>query len=441
MRRSKATTVAMTLVLALGFSGVHTRANAGVETANPVFIVEAADDLDIGAEALTVDLTYLVKLGWQMLSLISEALDRIGLANNDIQVLFPESISAFVFAAGYSQVNNVPACEGFWLNMAQDAEYVLRGSADDKCVTDLPQGWSMVGVPVGGVLVDDIISAPITSSGVNPNAPDVTSIFGFQGGYVQKVSGDLLEQGQGYWFNMANAAQVTMNSNTGGVTAKLLVGGLPATANLSNNSKLVISRQGIAQTVFLGLAPEDMTALPPSPPEGLLDLRVEVDGVAMNGVPHANDVREYSLQMSGSQRLEWDIDAADGRMWDLVVNGSQVHTLTGRGSLTLSEPNFLSLRYTPLPSKFALDANYPNPFNPSTTIGYDLADASQVTLTIYDVLGQEVHSLVNEWQPAGTYQVAWDGRAGSGHQVASGLYFYELRAGAFRSMHKMLLSK
>ena len=62
-------------------------------------------------------------------------------------------------------------------------------------------------------------------------------------------------------------------------------------------------------------------------------------------------------------------------------------------------------------------------------------------LTVYDVLGQKVHDLVNKQQPAGTYQVTWDGRNGHGQQVASGMYFYALQAGDFRSMHKMLLSK
>ena len=86
-------------------------------------------------------------------------------------------------------------------------------------------------------------------------------------------------------------------------------------------------------------------------------------------------------------------------------------------------------------------ANYPNPCNPATTIGYGLAEASQVKLTVYDVLGQKVHDLVNKQQLAGTYQVTWDGRNGHGQQVASGMYFYALQAGDFRSMHKMLLSK
>ena len=122
------------------------------------------------------------------------------------------------------------------------------------------------------------------------------------------------------------------------------------------------------------------------------------------------------------------------------MNG-QTHELTGRGSLTLSDFSNLSLRYSPVPDKFALAANYPNPFNPSTTIGYGLAEASQVKLTVYDVLGQKVHDLVNKQQLAGTYQVTWDGRNGHGQQVASGMYFYALQAGDFRSMHKMLLSK
>lgn len=94
-----------------------------------------------------------------------------------------------------------------------------------------------------------------------------------------------------------------------------------------------------------------------------------------------------------------------------------------------------------VPSTYALSQNYPNPFNPSTEISFDLPKASQVELSIFNVLGQEVRSLVNRSMEAGQHKIAWDGRNGSGSQVSSGVYFYRLAAGSFSETKKMMLLK
>ncbi|MFQ5708834.1 MAG: S8 family serine peptidase [bacterium] len=91
-----------------------------------------------------------------------------------------------------------------------------------------------------------------------------------------------------------------------------------------------------------------------------------------------------------------------------------------------------------IPQTFALEQNYPNPFNPSTTIRYQLPKSATVELTIYNVLGQPVNTLVRAHQPAGTYAVAWDGKNFAGQQVASGIYVYRLHAGNFVQTRKML---
>ena len=94
-----------------------------------------------------------------------------------------------------------------------------------------------------------------------------------------------------------------------------------------------------------------------------------------------------------------------------------------------------------LPGQYALLANYPNPFNPSTTIRYDVPKAGSVVLRIYDVTNQMVRELVDASQAAGRYSVMWDGRDASGGRVANGVYLYELRAGDFRAIRKMVLMK
>ena len=89
-----------------------------------------------------------------------------------------------------------------------------------------------------------------------------------------------------------------------------------------------------------------------------------------------------------------------------------------------------------IPSKYELSQNYPNPFNPSTTIRYAMPQAGNVKLTVYNMLGQQVTTLVNGYKQAGTYSVTWNAS-----NLASGIYFYTLQTGAFVVSKKMILIK
>jgi hypothetical protein len=94
-----------------------------------------------------------------------------------------------------------------------------------------------------------------------------------------------------------------------------------------------------------------------------------------------------------------------------------------------------------VPTKYAVAQNYPNPFNPSTVIRYDLPKSGPVSLTVYDINGREVTKLVNEVEPAGTYEVRFDGGTARSGGVASGVYFYTVRAGSFTQTRKMVYIK
>ena len=91
---------------------------------------------------------------------------------------------------------------------------------------------------------------------------------------------------------------------------------------------------------------------------------------------------------------------------------------------------------TEIPEKFELSQNYPNPFNPSTKIRYSVPQSSNVVIKVFDVLGNEIETLVNEEKPIGTYEIIWDGE-----QLPTGVYFYQLRAGDFVQTKKMILLK
>ena len=96
---------------------------------------------------------------------------------------------------------------------------------------------------------------------------------------------------------------------------------------------------------------------------------------------------------------------------------------------------------TPSPAAFSLGANYPNPFNPETTIGFSLGTASDIRLDIYTITGQHIRTLAAGMTSAGTHSVVWDGADDHGNHLTSGMYIYRLTAGAFTQSRKLMLMK
>jgi hypothetical protein len=111
------------------------------------------------------------------------------------------------------------------------------------------------------------------------------------------------------------------------------------------------------------------------------------------------------------------------------------------GGLNPSVARNLGGRFALVPGEYALEHNFPNPFNPETTLKYALPNAGDVTLIVYNVLGQEIVRLVDAEQTPGFYAVRWNGKDALGHGVASGVYLYRIQAGDFNKTHKMLLLK
>lgn len=95
-----------------------------------------------------------------------------------------------------------------------------------------------------------------------------------------------------------------------------------------------------------------------------------------------------------------------------------------------------SVSETGQPVSFALKQNYPNPFNPSTTIEYTVAQSGPVTIKVYNALGQEVATVLNENLPAGQYETKFDGA-----NLSSGVYIYKMTAGSYTESKKMVLMK
>ena len=94
-----------------------------------------------------------------------------------------------------------------------------------------------------------------------------------------------------------------------------------------------------------------------------------------------------------------------------------------------------------LPETFTLHQNYPNPFNPTTTIRFDVPEPSNISLKVYNLMGQEIRTLTNEWLPTGSHRLIWNGKDQQGIPVSAGVYIYRLQAQDFQKTRKMVLLK
>ncbi|MBK6915345.1 MAG: T9SS type A sorting domain-containing protein [Ignavibacteriales bacterium] len=106
-----------------------------------------------------------------------------------------------------------------------------------------------------------------------------------------------------------------------------------------------------------------------------------------------------------------------------------------------NETTFSVEKEITVPLEFKLLQNYPNPFNPSTSISYGLNEDADVSIIIYNALGLEIATLVNNSLPKGFHSVVWNGTDNSGNQVTSGIYFYRMVTGSFVETKKMILLK
>lgn len=147
--------------------------------------------------------------------------------------------------------------------------------------------------------------------------------------------------------------------------------------------------------------------------------------------------------MAGDEMLIDSVFVPPGGDFLLIYNGSGTQVspnFMGAQKVTFTDVEIVS-DGSLLPKTFALAQNYPNPFNPSTKIHFDTPKKAHVNLAIYNVLGQEVRTLVNREMDAGKHFVIWEGDNDSGVKVASGMYFYKLISADFVKSRKMMLVK
>jgi hypothetical protein len=150
---------------------------------------------------------------------------------------------------------------------------------------------------------------------------------------------------------------------------------------------------------------------------------------------------EYYIFVSTNNGETWtkvDSSAGNESILSLAANSSNLYAGSGMGIVYQPVSKITTVKNTEnaIPATFNLYQNYPNPFNPTTTITYSLPKNNFVTLKIYDLLGREVTTLVNEEKHSGTYKITWNAQ-----NIPSGVYFYRLTASEFSKVNKMILLK
>ena len=188
--------------------------------------------------------------------------------------------------------------------------------------------------------------------------------------------------------------------------------------------------------------------------ESLGDSTVVEVGVFMDGeCIGATQVEEFPLQIlafapegsGGSGDITFDFYYG-GRSYKPTQDYKVLNKETGQyvnSKLKLRPYEFTTICFgnPPATAMFTLSGNYPNPFNPSTTISYSIPTDGNVELIVYNIRGQKVKTLVKGTQPAGVYNVTWNGKDENGRSVSSGVYFYKLRSSGKTAVKKMLLLK
>ncbi|HSR17839.1 MAG TPA: T9SS type A sorting domain-containing protein, partial [Ignavibacteriaceae bacterium] len=151
-----------------------------------------------------------------------------------------------------------------------------------------------------------------------------------------------------------------------------------------------------------------------------------------------NGGESWSSQLSPTTNLIYSVHfTSQNSGWAVCSQGTLLHTTNG--GITFVEEDL-----DELPSDFLLSQNYPNPFNPTTNFEFSIptgrnkwiSNFGLVSLKIFDILGREVATIVNEELPAGSYKYQWNAVG-----LASGIYFYQLKAGDFVSTKKLILMK
>lgn len=354
--------------------------------------------------------TFSTSSGWNLVS--------VPLLVDDFRknILFPTSVSsAYAFNNQYVVKDTLENGVGYWLKFNGDNEHTLSGQDLQSLTINLNQGWNLVGVVNGTV--------PVTSLTTNPPNLIQGQIYSYQNGYVPVTQ---LQKGKAYWIKSSQNGILTMNASYSKENSEDLIYG-----NL-------IFQNGDGQESRLKIETSENYVsyeLPPVPPSNVFDVRYEnqsFNSSIENGqiITLSGHIPPIQIKLIDDNSIYKIEDALNGK----IVN----EVLTKNNEVIINQPiDKITIKKLNKPVyTFDLSQNYPNPFNPTTFITFTLPERMSVKLKIYDVLGNEIVTLINSELDEGKHTIKFDGT-----DLSSGIYFYKLFTGKFTDVKKMILLK
>lgn len=348
--------------------------------------------------------------GWNIVSI------PLAASSMSAATLFPQATSAvFGFTNGYVQAATLSNGAGYWVRYPQSASVQVCGGAVSATTIPLVSGWNLIGGYMNNVAVSGLTTTP---------ANIINSVFyEFNNSYVQATT---LQSGKGYWVRATQAGTLNLAA-----TEKAAV----VMPRIEKNDKKIMITDAAGQAGILYAGDMANSDLPPVPPAGIFDVRFASQRSAedINGKTQVIQITGASypvtVKTSGVAVKIQDVASSGRKMTATISNG---------GQFVIADPAVTAIQVSSIesPATFALGQNYPNPFNPSTVINYQVATNGLTTMKLYDVLGCEVMSLVNEVKPAGSYSVTLNAAG-----LKSGVYFYTLRSGNYSATKKLVVVK
>jgi fibronectin type 3 domain-containing protein len=366
--------------------------------------------------------------------------------------------------------------KGYWLIVKEAGRRISTGSGmttrtDEPFSVVLQPGWNLIGnpfyfnVPVSKVTMSDtsqiVMLRAYQGTWNELNAP-VSTLVPFEGYAVQNNS----QQSVTLHINPNLSASTSKTASPQGLFDNALWDiKIRARAHNAADVDNIIGIHGLADNAF------DVRDLPEPPPIGeyvsvylphdewhqvatrfCSDFRREVgEGQVWNFEIASNIGDKVELDFEGIENVPGDlqialVDPSSGAVYDLRASAAISIAAAGEIPkplhLYVGSASFVQERAASLPSEFYLAQNYPNPFNPVTTIAYGLTEADHVTIVVYNILGEEVTTLIsNQPKQPGNHSVVWDGRDRYGKNVGSGVYIYRFVSSTRSVATKMILVK
>ncbi|MCE1188931.1 MAG: choice-of-anchor J domain-containing protein [Ignavibacteria bacterium] len=351
--------------------------------------------------------------GWNIISAPVTASDMT------TATLFPAATSpVYGYSNGYSVATSLAVDKGYWVRYPQAATVNLSGSAPASNTVPLVAGWNLIGPHMTSVAVSGLTTTP---SGI------LTSPFyGYNNGYATPTN---LEPGKGYWIRTSAAGTLNLAA-----TAEKSIA---VSQNIQKDwGKITIAdKNGASAVLYAAKGSVNLASfdLPPVPPTGVFDARFST---GRSAEALGADFKEISLN-GAAYPVTISVDGMTLIVRDKATTGRLLNQVV-KGSVTITDPSITSIEVSnnTLPSSYQLFQNYPNPFNPTTTIKFALPEKANVSLTVYNQLGQKVAVLINGQLEAGYHEQIFNAS-----QMASGIYFYEIRTDKFTSVKKLVLMK